>query len=387
MVDEIKNKVLVPGKIYEKALDLQESINEYEQILETAYKRLQKGVDYANLTDRDKRSTDKKDGAKESNKDCLLQSGAQSLFIWFCLTPEFEYKTSFIPIPGEPDIISVDCICKAVDLKGRVRGCMLGNANSGEKKYKRDFDWLPEWTLGDDFDTSTAECKTVAKKDGGTFRKFRVRATVSPFDLLNTLSKMANKRSFVGASLMATGMSRFFTQDLDDAIDNIDKDEAEKGRGHSGSSEKTPGKTDTKKESGQPKDLADAKAQANKLIDSAYASKKLNDEGKKTWATNVANANAKSIGAVLETLRKIIGGVNHPNSTEPENRPTPAPQSDPPVDLTDLRTACKNALVRLIEFEEIGKEYEADKLAKIEAADEAGLKAILADYTKQLPGA
>lgn len=43
--------------------------------------------------------------------------------------------------------------------------------------------------------------------------KYKSRPMV---DMLNTLSKMAQKRGFVGAVIMATGASDFFTQDLED---------------------------------------------------------------------------------------------------------------------------------------------------------------------------
>jgi hydroxymethylpyrimidine/phosphomethylpyrimidine kinase len=36
------------------------------------------------------------------------------------------------------------------------------------------------------------------------------------FDQINTIQKMAQKRSLVGAVLIATGASKFFTQDLED---------------------------------------------------------------------------------------------------------------------------------------------------------------------------
>ncbi len=36
------------------------------------------------------------------------------------------------------------------------------------------------------------------------------------FDQINTIQKMAQKRSLVGAVLIATGATEFFTQDLED---------------------------------------------------------------------------------------------------------------------------------------------------------------------------
>jgi len=64
-----------------------------------------------------------------------------------------------------------------------------GSANSQERKYSE---------------------KTIY--ENGKPKKIPQRAA----DLLNTLQKMAQKRSYVGATIIATGASDFFTQDLED---------------------------------------------------------------------------------------------------------------------------------------------------------------------------
>lgn len=58
-----------------------------------------------------------------------------------------------------------------------------------------------------------AQCEGSANSDE---KKFKGRAMA---DLINTLQKMAQKRAFVGAVIIAVGASDFFTQDIEDASD------------------------------------------------------------------------------------------------------------------------------------------------------------------------
>ena len=68
-------------------------------------------------------------------------------------------------------------------------------------------------------------CSSMEKKykeraiyEGWGQNKRKVGAEPTPIgDLLNTLSKMSLKRAYVGAVILATGASGFFTQDLEDA--------------------------------------------------------------------------------------------------------------------------------------------------------------------------
>lgn len=55
-----------------------------------------------------------------------------------------------------------------------------------------------------------AQCEASANSSESKHQKKRA------LDILNTLQKMAQKRAFVGAVIMATGASDFFSQDLED---------------------------------------------------------------------------------------------------------------------------------------------------------------------------
>lgn len=72
-----------------------------------------------------------------------------------------------------------------------------GSCNSQEKKY--------------------AQRAIYEKKNGKS--TFAGNEATPICDILNTIQKMAQKRSFVGAVILATGASDFFNQDIDDPSD------------------------------------------------------------------------------------------------------------------------------------------------------------------------
>ena len=75
------------------------------------------------------------------------------------------------------------------------------SVNSQETKYKERTVW-----------------RTRKRENGTTYRE-NVKEETAVFDILNTLQKMAQKRALVGATLLATAASEYFTQDLLDPED------------------------------------------------------------------------------------------------------------------------------------------------------------------------
>lgn len=73
-----------------------------------------------------------------------------------------------------------------------------GSTNSQEQKYK--------------------ERKVWRQKPNGPGKE-QISEITPIYDILNTLQKMAQKRAFVGAIIIAVGASDFFTQDIDDIND------------------------------------------------------------------------------------------------------------------------------------------------------------------------
>lgn len=134
-----------------------------------------------------------------TKKPVLYKPGAEKLRTLFNLTitvnreyreldregnyAEFCYKATVF----KNDIVLAEC---------------EGSCNSGEKKYRTRTEWV--------FD-----------KDAG--KKVPRTIDTPVCDIMNTLQKMAQKRAFVGAVILAVGASDFFNQDFDtikDAIDN-----------------------------------------------------------------------------------------------------------------------------------------------------------------------
>ncbi len=146
-----------------------------------------------------------------SDKKVLMKPGAEKLCVFFGLEPVFtlidrveDWKAGFF-------FYRYECA-----LYSRATGARIGNAygscNSKEKKYR----WrsVPEWK-------ASAEEKAMATRieertnDRGSYKMYWIENS-EPFDLVNTIDKMAQKRALVAAVLVGTGASEFFTQDLDD---------------------------------------------------------------------------------------------------------------------------------------------------------------------------
>lgn len=158
---------------------------------------MQKDVDYGVIPGTDKPS--------------LFKPGAEKLCVTFRLTAD------------DPMIDAVQD--GTVDIRYRVRvpvrssdGSVLavgiGECSTGEEKYRwrrpvhpKEFDAAPEdmrrekWTRG-----------------GDVWQQVRV----SPPDVANTVLKMAHKRAYVHAVIMATAAGAIFTQDIEDLPDGVD---------------------------------------------------------------------------------------------------------------------------------------------------------------------
>lgn len=96
--------------------------------------------------------------------------------------------------------------------------------NKGETtgQYGKPVEYWQRWRTA--IENGTAKKTTRKKKAGGEMVAYELDETVTVYRILNpdvigvdnTLMKMAQKRSFVGAMLLATGASEFFTQDVED---------------------------------------------------------------------------------------------------------------------------------------------------------------------------
>jgi hypothetical protein len=122
-------------------------------------------------------------------KPSLLKPGAELLQFLFKLTTKSEIVSKIEDVNPEKPFFMYVIRTTVFNQNGKELGSVEGSANVGETKhaFRKDKD-------GNKISTPPNEI----------------------FSLANTVLKMADKRSFVGAILKVTGASRIFTQDMED---------------------------------------------------------------------------------------------------------------------------------------------------------------------------
>lgn len=174
-----------------------------------------------------------------TKKPSLLKPGAELLCQMYRLVPEFRVNTTFGDGVDGPHVnVHADCLLHVGDLSGVVAGTGVGNCNSWERKYRyRDAQrkcpacgaealfYSKEAKYGQFRGKPSYWCSPKKAGCGENFAgndpriANQVAGTVDnpdPYDLANTLEKMACKRAYVDATLRATATSDLFTQDVED---------------------------------------------------------------------------------------------------------------------------------------------------------------------------
>lgn len=202
------------------ALSFQEMVQRVALVDQFYREVMQEGTDYGKVGGTD--------------KPCLFQPGAQMLDQIFGYAPAFEVMDSSVidwarAIPFFHYVVR----CRLISRKtGEVVAEGIGSCNSYEDKYR----WRNAKRVCPDCGKdSIIKGKQeygggwlCFKKQGGCGAKFgdgspeiegQIVGKVENEDtasLENTISKMAQKRAHVAATLNATGASRIFTQDIED---------------------------------------------------------------------------------------------------------------------------------------------------------------------------
>jgi len=131
-----------------------------------------------------------------TKKRCLLKSGAEKM----------------------QKIFQLGCRFKLVDKE------IDKAANFAMFTYKSEIYSLATGTVIAECDAST-NSQEIKYKERTVWRKNENGVSVSSkeetpiFDVMNTLQKMAQKRAMIGATILATGASEYFTQDMIDPDD------------------------------------------------------------------------------------------------------------------------------------------------------------------------
>lgn len=179
-----------------------------------------------------------------TSKNTLLKAGAEKATSFFGLFPRFEdaevvndwtgeqhggepffyYRRTCNLWRGDVLVASVDGSCNSWEKKYRYRGgertCPeCGKAAIKKSKYPPKGD--PHAAPGFYCYSKIGGCGAEFSADDPAIVGQELGQVKNPdvADLANTILKMADKRALVAATLIATGLSEYFTQDVEDFID------------------------------------------------------------------------------------------------------------------------------------------------------------------------
>jgi hypothetical protein len=148
-----------------------------------------------------------------TDKPTLYKAGAEVLCMVFRIADTYEVTDM-----STEGIVRYRVNCIGVHQgSGTVMGSGLGEASSGEEKYK----WRKA-ICKEEFDETPANMRRVKHargKGGTTYKQDQIRT--EPADLANTILKMANKRAKMAMVLNVTAASDCFAQDLEDMDDAL----------------------------------------------------------------------------------------------------------------------------------------------------------------------
>jgi hypothetical protein len=230
------------------------ALQRYQQFKDFVRGVLKEGVDFGKVPG--------------SEKDTLLKPGAEKLCTFFGLTPRYIPEKIIEDWSGQEHgqplfYYRYKCQLFRGDFQ---MGEGIGSCSSWEAKYR--YRWVDEATVSrlgldkktlpirggmvSEFEFAINKAETAgqygkpaeywnnwkraiedgsarriqkAKKDGSTSPAYEMNATFyrvpnADFaDIINTVQKIAQKRSYVAATLSATNASDYFTQDIEDYID------------------------------------------------------------------------------------------------------------------------------------------------------------------------
>ncbi len=179
------------------------SINNLRKIptmLNSIFKNImQKGTDY--------------DTIPGTQKPTLLKPGSELLRMAFNLN----FKTEIDTILEDWDKGRFYYQAKThfYNKNGGYVGTGIGSANSEETRYSSR--WVFESDIPEGVDRASLKSKTRISKNNKEYKVYLVEPGLAEkATQINTLQKMAKKRSFVDGILSITGASRIFTQDIED---------------------------------------------------------------------------------------------------------------------------------------------------------------------------
>ena len=147
------------------------------------------------------------------DKPTLLKSGAEMLRMAFNLHYRTEIESAIEDWDKGRFYYRVKT--EFYNAKEQHVGTGIGSANSEESRYSNR--WVFESDIPEGVNKASLKSQERTSKKGSRYRVYLIEADIhEKATLVNTLQKMAKKRSFVDGILSITGASRIFTQDIED---------------------------------------------------------------------------------------------------------------------------------------------------------------------------
>jgi len=171
----------------------------YDDMVEFGKEILKLNIDYGMMTGINKPAL-LKPGAEKIRKAFELQIAEMN-----CVKEILDYNKNYIDYTYK---------CVVTSKNGIRLGICDGNANSKEEKFRYVFRPSEKVPNKKDLELLKLEGKGRWKKCSDKWVWFERIENPDVLGFKNSIQKIAQKRAFVGAILMATGASEFFTQDL-----------------------------------------------------------------------------------------------------------------------------------------------------------------------------
>lgn len=196
------NKEFQVIQVETKTPAIVDAVDKYNMMVEYVQKVMRPGIDYGVIPG--------------SSKPSLLKPGAEKLQRLFGFSATF--TSTEVKEDWDKPLFYYRYKCTVSHGDEVIAECE-GSANSYEKKY-RYRNVFESQATPEEKEKGVRIEKT--SKNGKPYFVYRVEND-EPYDLINTLQKMAQKRAYVGAILLAANASEFFTQDIED-LDIVDID-------------------------------------------------------------------------------------------------------------------------------------------------------------------
>ncbi len=148
-----------------------------------------------------------------TQKPTLLKPGAEKLLLTFRLAPQYEILASH----EDNGFLAYTVRCTLTHItSGNVIASGIGTCNSRENKYRWRSTKRAEKPGKEEADLLKEQNKGYWRKLDGHWHWFDKVENDNPWELQNTLMKMAEKRALVAAVLNGTTASDIFAQDIED---------------------------------------------------------------------------------------------------------------------------------------------------------------------------